>query len=135
MNNLLNDAKNATHDDKGLSNDDIIGGLKDALSVGTNNSTASASKVDGYLGNPIIKIPFPPEAEQMEKTLRKMGMNKQVDDFVVSMNRAAEEAAKQPAPIFLNAVKNMTITDGLSILRGSDSAATHYLRNQTDLLI
>ncbi len=137
MNDVLNDAKNVTHGKKNLSNDDIIGGLKEALNVGTNNSTASASKVDGYLKNTKIKIPFPPEAQQMEKTLRDVGMNEQVDNFVVSMNRAAEEAAKSAAPIFLDAVKNMTISDGMSILKDNDTAATHYLRKQTtaDLIV
>lgn len=114
-----------------LPNDDIVAGLKEALNVGTNNATTSASKADGFLKNPAIKIPFPTEADKMEKTLRSLGMNKQVDDFVASMNHAAEDAAKDAAPIFLNAVKNMTITDGVSILKGSDSAATGYLRNQT----
>jgi len=131
LDNVLKDAKNVASGKKSLSNDEIISGLKEALSVGTNNSTASASKVDGYLKNPKIKIPFPKEAEQMESTLRNLGMNKQVDDFVTSMNRAAEEAAKDAAPVFLNAVKNMTITDGVSILKGNDTAATGYLRKQT----
>src|ERR1022692_3170300 len=79
MNNVVNDVKNATHDNKNLSNDDIIGGLKEALNVSTNNSTASASKVDGYFKNSKIKIPFPPDAQQMEKTLRNVGMNEQAD--------------------------------------------------------
>src|SRR4051812_38623752 len=92
MKGVLDEAKKATSQHKGLSNEDIVSGLKEALSVGTNNSTASASKVDGYLKNANIKIPFPAEAEKMEKTLRSIGMNQQVDEFVTSMNRAAEEA-------------------------------------------
>lgn len=131
MNNIVNGAKSITQGNKNLSSDDIVNGLKEALNVGTKNSTTSASKVDGYLKNPKIKIPFPPEAEQMEKTLRSVGMGEQVDNFVVSMNRAAEEAAKDAAPIFIDAIKNMNISDGMSILKGSDTAATHYLRQQT----
>ncbi len=115
----------------GLSNDDIIAGLKEALSRGTNNSTASAQKVDGYLKNPEIFIPFPPEAEKMKNELIKLGYKNKVDEFETSVNRAAEQAATSAAPIFLDAVKNMTVTDGLSILQGSDTAATHYLKQNT----
>jgi hypothetical protein len=115
----------------GLSNDDIIAGLKEALNTGTNNSTASASKVDGYLKNPAIYIPFPPEAEKMKSELIKLGYKNKVDEFETSVNRAAEQAAASAAPIFLGAVKNMTVTDGLSILQGADTAATHYLRQNT----
>jgi uncharacterized protein DUF4197 len=115
----------------GLSNDDIIAGLKEALNTGTNNSTASASKVDGYLKNPAIYIPFPPEAEKMKAELIKLGYKAKVDEFETSVNRAAEQAAASAASIFLGAVKNMTVTDGLSILQGSDTAATHYLRQNT----
>jgi hypothetical protein len=131
LNDVMKEAKDVTGGKKKLSNDEVISGLKEALNVGTNNSTASASKVDGYLKNDKIKIPFPKEAEQMESTLRKVGMNKEVDDFVTSMNRGAEEAAKNAAPIFLNAIKGMSIGDGMTILKGSDSAATGYLRKQT----
>jgi len=116
---------------KPLSNDEIISGLKEALNVGSNNAASSASKTDGYFKHPVIKIPFPPEAQKMESTLRSLGMNKQVDDFIMTINRAAEEAAKQAAPIFLDAIKKMTITDGLQILKGSDTAATGYLRKTT----
>src|SRR6201985_447821 len=115
----------------GLSNDDIIAGLKEALSTGTNNSTASASKVDGYLKNPAIFIPFPPEAQKVKDELIKLGYKAKVDEFETSLNRAAEQAATSAAPIFLDAVKNMTVTDGLSILQGTDTAATHYLRQST----
>lgn len=116
---------------KPLSNDEIIRGLKEALNVGSNNASSTASKTDGYFKHPVIKIPFPPEAKKMESSLRSIGMNKQVDDFVMTVNRAAEEAAKQAAPIFMEAVRNMTITDGLNILKGSDTAATGYLRKTT----
>jgi hypothetical protein len=115
------------------SNQEIIDGLKQALTIGSNNASGSASKVDGYFKNPIIKVPFPPQAEKMETKLRSLGMNKQVDEFVLTINRAAEEAAKQAAPIFVDAVKGMTISDGVGILRGNDSAATTYLKNKTSV--
>lgn len=116
---------------KGLTNDEIIRGLKEALNVGSNNASASASKVDGFFKNPIIKIPFPPEAKEMESKLRSLGMGKQVDDFILTVNRAAEEAAKQSASVFINAITGMTISDGLSILNGKDTAATAFLRKTT----
>lgn len=114
-----------------LSNDEIIRGLKEALSVGTSKSTTSAAKKDGYYKNPKIKIPFPPEVQQMQSTLINLGMKKQVDNFVLSMNRAAEDAAVKAAPIFLEAVKKMTIKDGLNILKGKDDAATSFLKQNT----
>jgi len=116
---------------KPLTNDEIIRGLKEALNVGSKNASTSASKLDGFFRNTIIKIPFPPEAKEMETKLRSIGMNKQVDEFILTVNRAAEEAAKQAAPVFMNAVTSMTINDGLSILRGKDTAATAYLRRTT----
>jgi hypothetical protein len=127
----LNKDLNSINGKKPLTNDEIISGLKEALKVGSNNAASSASKPDGYFKHPVIKIPFPPEAQQMESSLRSIGMGKQVDDFVMTLNRAAEEAAKQAAPVFVDAVKNMTITDGLQILKGSDTAATGYLRKTT----
>lgn len=116
---------------KALSNDEIISGLKEALTVGTNNSTSLASKLDGYNKNAQIKIPFPPCTKNMESTLRSMGMGKQVDKAVLTMNRAAETAAKEAAPVFINAIKGMTITDGMTILKGGDDAATNYLKSNT----
>ncbi len=116
----------------GLSNSEIINGLKEALKVGMNKSTASASKVDGFYKNPLIKIPFPKEVSEAEKTLRSIGMDKEVDKFVKTLNRAAEDAAKSAAPIFLNSIMKMNINDGLSILRGGNDAATQYLKNTSN---
>ncbi len=118
-----------------LTSQEIIDGLKQALSIGSQNAGSTASKTDGYFRNTRIKIPFPPEAKKMESQLRSLGMNKQVDDFILTINRAAEEAAKQAAPVFMDAVKGMTINDGLSILNGNDSAATNYLRQKTSLAL
>jgi hypothetical protein len=123
------------YNQKPLTNQEIIDGLKQALTVGSNNSASSASKLDGYFKNPKIKIPFPPEVKKVETQLRSLGMNKQVDDFVLTINRAAEDAAKQAAPIFVDAVKTMTITDGINILKGKDTAATNYLRQKTSVAL
>jgi len=130
LNNILNSASNTTG--QGLSEDKIVKGLKEALALGTKKSTENASKIDGYFKNPLIKIPFPKEAAEMEKTLKSLGMSKQVDTFIKTMNRAAEDAAVKATPIFINAITNMSITDGIKILRGGENAATLYLLNSTN---
>ena len=114
-----------------LTNDEVISGLKEALSVGVDNAGKSASVMDGFNKNDLIRIPFPAEAENMHKSLRKVGMGKQVDEFELVLNRAAEEAAKEAAPLFLLAIKSMSVKDGLSILKGEDNAATSYLEEST----
>ncbi|WP_068241998.1 DUF4197 domain-containing protein [Hydrotalea flava] len=114
-----------------LSKDDIIDGLKQALEVGANKSVTQLSSLDGYFKNNAIKILMPPEAQKVENTLRNMGLGNEVDNAILTMNRAAEDAAKSAAPIFVNAIKGMTIQDGMQLLKGGDSAATHYLREKT----
>ena len=114
-----------------LTNDEVIRGLKEALTVGTNNSTSLTSKLDGYYKNPEIFIPFPPEAIKVKEKVEALGMKSQVDKFVLTMNRAAETASKEAGPIFIDAVKQMTIADGFAILRGNDNAATMYLKDKT----
>lgn len=115
----------------GLTNDEIIRGLKEALSVGSTNSTAKASALDGFYKNNLIKIPFPPEAEKVKTTVESLGMKPQVDQFVMTLNRAAEEAAKEAKPVFINAITTMSISDGMTILKGKDDEATRYLQNKT----
>jgi hypothetical protein len=114
-----------------LSSDEIVSGLKDALSVGTNNSTAKLSAADGFFKDAAVKILMPPEAAKVEQTLRSAGFGQMVDDAILSMNRAAEDASKSAAPIFLDAIKNMSVNDALGILKGTDTAATGYLRKNT----
>jgi hypothetical protein len=116
---------------KGLSNDEIVQGLKEALNVGAKNASSQLSSVDGFFKDAAIKILMPPEALKAEKKLRSIGMGKLVDDAILSMNRAAEDASKSAAPIFINAVKQMSIQDALGILRGGDFAATDYLKSKT----
>ena len=115
----------------GLSSDDIVNGLKEALKVGSNNAGSSASKADGFFKDSLIKIPFPPDAQKVKDLAIKTGQQKQVDDFVLSVNRAAEQAAVKAAPIFANAILSMSISDGLSILKGNNDAATQYLKSKT----
>lgn len=114
-----------------LSTDQVIAGLKEALNQGVNKGTSQLSAVDGFFKDAVVKILLPPEAQKVEKTLRAVGMGKLVDDAILSMNRGAEDAAKSAAPIFINAVKQMSIQDAFGILRGSDTAATSYLRLKT----
>jgi hypothetical protein len=114
-----------------LTNDEVIKGLKEALTIGTNKSASNASKADGFLKNARLFIPWPPEAQQMKTKLIQLGYQKKVEEFETSLNRAAEEAAKSAAPIFGNAVTGMSIGDGFAILKGNDTAATHYLREKT----
>lgn len=116
----------------GLSNDEIIKGLKEALTVGSNNASGLASRVDGYYKNPVLFIPFPPEAKKAETKLRQLGYGKKADEFILTLNRAAENAAKESAPIFVDAIRQLTINDGLGILKGADTAATGYLRKKTN---
>lgn len=123
---LLNKAKGGS-----LSTEEIVAGLKEALSVGANNSSSKLSAVDGFFANAAIKVLLPPEAQKVERALRTAGMGKLVDDAILSMNRAAEDAAKSAAPIFLDAIKGMSFQDAMGILRGSDTAATGYLRSKT----
>ncbi len=114
-----------------LTNDEVINGLKEALEVGTKRGTEKLSAVDGFFKDAVIKILMPPEAQKAEKTLRNVGLGKQVDDAILSMNRAAEDAAKSAAPIFINAIKQMSIQDAFGILKGGDFAATNYLKEKT----
>ena len=114
-----------------LSESDIAAGLKEALVKGTGPGTATASKLDGYFKNPRLKIPFPPEITKVETKLRQLGMNNLVDDFILSLNRGAEKAATEAKPIFVDAIKSMTVKDAWGILRGEDDAATDYLRRTT----
>jgi hypothetical protein len=118
-----------------LSNDDIVSGLKEALRVGTDSSAKKLGSVDGFFANAAIKILMPDEAKKVESTLRGVGMGSLVDKAVLSMNRAAEDAAKGVGDIFWNAIKNMSVADGLSILRGGDFAATNYLQKSTTVTL
>lgn len=115
-----------------LTNEEVIKGLKQALEVGTNNSVKLASKPEeGFYKNARLFIPFPPEALKVKNKVEELGMQKQVDKFVLTLNRAAEEAATEAAPIFVNAITQMSIADGFAILKGADNAATNYLRDKT----
>ena len=114
-----------------LSSEDIVAGLKQALSQGAQKSSDRLSLTDGFFRDAVIKILMPPEVAKVESKMRLLGMGKVFDNAILSMNRAAEDASKSAAPIFLNAIKRMTVQDALSILKGSDTSATSFLRKST----
>lgn len=117
--------KNALNDDR------IASGLKEALQVGTENAVKETGREDGYLGNKWIRIPLPEQLRKTERTLRSVGMGDKVDQFVVSMNRAAEHAAPAAKRIFWDAILDMTFSDVRRIYRGGDTAATDFFRERT----
>jgi hypothetical protein len=117
------------------SNLEIGNALKQALEQGTGKSSDQLSAVNGFFGNAAVKILFPPEAKKVEKTLRGMGMNKLCDNVILSLNRAAEDAAKEAKPIFIDAIKQMTLKDVTNILMGQQDAATQYFKRTTTIAL
>ncbi len=116
-----------------LTNTEIINGLKDAILIGTDSAVTHLSAVDGYLKDQVVKILLPPEAKEITDNISKLpGGAKLIDDVIVRINRAAEDAAKGAKPIFISSVKTMTFDDGLKILKGPDNAATQYFRLKTN---
>lgn len=118
---------------RGLSNDKVVAGLKEALTVSTRNVVASTGHTDGFLKNEAIKILLPDKLRSMGSGMRLIGMGSQVDSLEVGMNRAAEQAAPAAKQIFINAVTKMSFTDARQILSGSDTAATEYFKRQSAL--
>ena len=114
-----------------LTEAEVINGLKEALEVGTKNVVKQVSVENGFYENPRIKIEFPPEAQKVKEKVLALGMEAQVQKFEYTLNRAAEEAAKEATPIFIEAITSMTIEDGFAILKGEENAATKYLKEKT----
>ncbi|MGJ1433490.1 DUF4197 domain-containing protein [Sphingobacterium spiritivorum] len=115
-----------------LSSTEMNSGLKQALSNGLTSSINSLSAKDGFLGDAAVKILMPPEAQKIEKTLRSVGMGKLCDQFISSLNGAAETAVKEAAPVFANSLSKMTITDAYNILlSGKQDAATTFFKTTT----
>ncbi len=109
----------------------VASGLKEALSIGTGNAVTSTSKLDGYFKNQMIKVLLPDNIQAMAGVLGKLGYQKQVDDFILSMNRAAEKAAPKAKAYFVDAIKQMSFDDARKILSGGDTAATDYFKSKT----
>ena len=127
----LNEAARKLGGEKGLSDDEIVNGLKQALEIGTSNAVKTVSQTNGYFKNPRIRIPLPENVKKVEKLLRATGFGRRVDEFELSMNRAAERAAPEAKTIFWDAIKQMSFTDARQILDGSDDAATQYFQDKT----
>ncbi len=131
INQTINDVNKAMGEETPLTTAEVAEGLKEALIKGISTGSDLASQVDGYFKNPEIKIPFPPEVKKVEDKLRQIGLGNEVDKFVMTLNRGAEDAAREAKPIFITAIKAMTIQDAWGILKGEQDAATQYLKRTT----
>lgn len=114
-----------------LTNEEVIAGLKEALTIGIEKGSSLASKTDGFFKNPKIFIPWPEDAQKVKDWAIDKGMQGKVDEIEMTFNRAAEKASEKAFPIFKSAITNMTVGDGFAILNGDDTAATDYLRKTT----
>lgn len=114
-----------------LSNEEVVRGLKEALTLGITNSVNLTSVTDGFLKNSEIRLPFPPDAIKVKEKALEWGLDGQVEKFETTLNRAAEEAAKEALPIFKNAITGMSLQDGFSVLNGGNGAATRFLKDNT----
>ena len=128
---VLDNTSNSSTTTNPLSNEEVIAGLKEALTVGINNGSGKASQLDGFLKNDKIRLPFPADAQKVKDKAIQLGLDNKVEEFEPTLNRAAEEAANEAAPIFISAIKEMSIGDGFEILKGSDNAASTYLKEKT----
>jgi hypothetical protein len=115
----------------GPSESRVADGLKEALRIGTDHAVLRTGKKDGYFGNSLIKILLPDSIQTVEQGLRLAGFGPQVDEFVLSMNRAAEKAAPKAKEIFVDAIASMTIDDAVKILNGGDTSATDFFKRKT----
>jgi Protein of unknown function (DUF4197) len=131
INQAISDANKAVNGEKPLTTAEVAAGLKEALINGISKGSDLVSQLDGYFKNPEIKIPFPPDVKKVEDRLRQIGLGGEVDKFVMTLNRGAEDAAKEAKPIFIAAIKQMTIDDAWAILKGEPDAATQYLKRTT----
>jgi len=129
---LMQFAQQTTTGNQPLTTNEIIAGLKEALIVGTSNSANILGATDGYYKDEMVKILLPPEADIIIKNINKIpGGNQLIEDVLLKINRAAEDAVSEAKPIFINSIKSMTITDALGILKGNDDATTQYLHKTT----
>ncbi|NJX14362.1 DUF4197 domain-containing protein [Tamlana crocina] len=115
-----------------IGNDQIASGLRQALNFGIDKQVTKLMQTDGFYKNELVKILLPEELQKVDKTLRDIGLGNLADEGLKVLNRAAEDAVKEAAPIFVDAVKDITFADAKNILLGSDNAATLYLTNKTE---
>jgi len=115
----------------GITENEAGQGIKEALTQGVTNAVLNLNKTDGFFGSEFYKMLLPDDAKKVEKTLRNLGMGNQVDKAILSINRGAEDAVGFAKPIFVDAIKEMTLTDALNILKGPKDAATNYFKEKT----
>lgn len=115
----------------GITENEAGQGVKEALLQGVTNAVLNLNKTDGFFGSEIYKMLLPPDAVKVEKTLRNLGMGSQVDKAILAINRGAEDAVGYAKPIFVDAIKEMTLTDALNIVKGPKDAATNYFKEKT----
>jgi hypothetical protein len=115
----------------GISQAEAAQGIKEALSQGLVKAVVQLNRENGFFGDALYKILLPPDAKKIENTLRTLGLGKSVDKAILQINRGAEDAAGFAQPIFIDAIKEMTLTDAINIVRGGDTSATHYFRTKT----
>ncbi len=111
----------------GYTEQEAAGGIREALQMGIDTAVKMVTKPNGFFGNAEIRIPFPEEVKSVESKLRSLGMGSLADEVVLTMNRAAEDAAEKATPIFTAAIQNMTLSDAIAIVKGPEDAATQYL--------
>ena len=131
---IFDKAKKAISNKSGsssLTEEEAGGGIKEALNKGLGSAVGFLNKKDGFFGNELYKVLLPPEAQKMEKTLRSIGMGKMVDDAILQINRGAEDAVGKATPIFVDAIRKMTITDALKLVSGNQTAITDYFKSKT----
>ena len=117
----------------GISNTEAAAGIKEALGQGITKSVLQLNNTDGFFRNELYKVLLPPEARKIENTLRDLGFNSLVDKAILQINRGAEDAAGYAKPIFVEAIKNMTLSDAIGLIRNGDTSATHFFREKTTL--
>ena len=132
---IFDKAKSAITKGSGATEEEAGMGIKEALNNGVKGAVSFLNKPDGFLGNEFYKVLLPEEAQKMEKTLRDIGMGKMVDDAIVAINRGAEDAVGFAAPIFMDAIKQMTIKDALKLISGDKTAITNYFREKTSVAL
>ncbi len=115
----------------GTNNDEAAAGIKEALAQGITKSVLQLNKQDGFFKDLAYKVLMPPEAKKIENTLRSLGLNSMVDKAILQINRGAEDAAGYAKPIFIDAIKSMTLTDAIGLIKNGDTSATHFFREKT----
>jgi hypothetical protein len=128
---VLDKYQGSNSTDKGITSNDMVGAIKQALSQGVTDSVSLLGSAKGFSLSDVYHIPIPQELQKPADILRKFGQGKKVDEFESRLNLAAEESVKQAIPVFTSAIKKMSVKDALGIMKGKDDAATQYFKDKT----